>query len=115
MKQSALPAPSALLLLHTLTPEHRPGARPNRVVEGRDRIAPLTQAAPISHVHVALVALGLLPNLQQDELTNHLVGEGATHYEQRVPSGTNEIEEAAISEENNPVAIRKKHDEPPAV
>ena len=80
---------------------------PNRVVEGRDRIAPLTQAAPISHVHVAPVALGLLPNLQQDELTNHLVGEGATHYEQRVPSGTNEIEEAAISEENNPVAIRK--------
>merc|ERR1712232_767976 len=56
-------------------------------------------------IDVVLVALALLPILQQVELTKHLVGEGARHHERRVPSGTTEVKEAARGEDNNPVAI----------
>merc|ERR1711879_928413 len=46
-------------------------------------------------VDVVLVGLGLLPVLQQVQLAQHLVGEGARHDKGGVPGGAAEIQEAA--------------------
>merc|ERR1711865_640362 len=58
-------------------------------------------------VDILLVALALLPVLQEIELTEHLVGEGARHHEGWVASGAAKVAQAARSKHDDAVAIRE--------
>ncbi|KAL4857376.1 hypothetical protein ACK3TF_002257 [Chlorella vulgaris] len=56
------------------------------------------------HIHLLLVlaAVALVPQLQ---LRNHLVGEGARHDKRGVASGTAQVEQAALCQQDHAVAI----------
>merc|ERR1711957_849235 len=58
-------------------------------------------------VHLVLISLGLLPVLQQINLSKSLVGERAGHHKRWVASGASQIQQTAAGQDNHTVTIRE--------
>merc|ERR1719352_1242399 len=58
-------------------------------------------------VNVVLVTLAVLPIIQQIQLAEHLIREGARHHERWVSSGTSEIQQPTRGKDYDSMAIRE--------
>merc|ERR1711862_789465 len=58
-------------------------------------------------VNVILVTLVVLPIIQQIQLAEHLICEGARHHERWVSSGTSEVQQATRREDNDAMTVRE--------
>merc|ERR1719231_487970 len=58
-------------------------------------------------VNVVLVTLVVLPIIQQIQLAEHLIREGARHHERWVSSGTSEVQQATRREDNDAMTVRE--------
>eukprot|EP00438_Fugacium_kawagutii_P006072 Skav200573 [mRNA] locus=scaffold917:265418:266189:+ [translate_table: standard] len=58
-------------------------------------------------VHIVLVLLGLGAVLQDVQLSQHLVGEGAGHHERWMASGAAKVHQSARCQDNHTVAVRE--------
>merc|ERR1712019_133158 len=58
-------------------------------------------------VNVVLVTLVVLPIVQQIQLAEHLIREGARHHERWVSSGTSKVQQATRCEDNDAMTVRE--------
>merc|ERR1711988_1640630 len=58
-------------------------------------------------INVVLVALVVFPIIQQIQLAEHLIREGARHHERWVSSGTSEVQQATRRKNNDAMTVRE--------